>query len=42
MGAVRVFLIDHWPERLKRTKYLGAEAINFDNDDPVEVIKKRL
>jgi S-(hydroxymethyl)glutathione dehydrogenase/alcohol dehydrogenase len=39
-GAARVFSIDHWPSRLSKTKDLGAEIINFDDDDPVETIKK--
>lgn len=39
-GAARVFSVDHWPTRLRKTKDLGAEVINFDNDDPVERIKK--
>jgi S-(hydroxymethyl)glutathione dehydrogenase / alcohol dehydrogenase len=39
-GAARVFSIDHWPTRLNKTKDLGAEIINFDNEDPVERIKK--
>jgi S-(hydroxymethyl)glutathione dehydrogenase/alcohol dehydrogenase len=39
-GAARVFSIDHWPMRLDRTKNLGAEIINFDNEDPVDIIKK--
>lgn len=39
-GAARVFSIDHWPTRLEKTKDLGAEIINFDNDDPVDIIKK--
>jgi S-(hydroxymethyl)glutathione dehydrogenase/alcohol dehydrogenase len=39
-GAARVFSIDHWPIRLNKTKDLGAEIINFDNEDPVERIKK--
>src|SRR6476619_1253843 len=39
-GAARVFSIDHWPTRLDRTKDLGAEIIDFDNEDPVERIKK--
>jgi S-(hydroxymethyl)glutathione dehydrogenase / alcohol dehydrogenase len=39
-GAARVFAIDHWPMRLNKTKDLGAETINFDNEDPVERIKK--
>jgi S-(hydroxymethyl)glutathione dehydrogenase / alcohol dehydrogenase len=39
-GAARVFSIDHWPMRLNRTKELGAEIINFDNEDPVDHIMK--
>lgn len=39
-GAARVFSIDHWPTRLSKTKDLGAETINFDNEDPIEVLKK--
>ena len=35
-GAARVFSIDHWPKRLEKTKDLGAEIINFDDEDPVE------
>jgi S-(hydroxymethyl)glutathione dehydrogenase/alcohol dehydrogenase len=39
-GAARVFSIDHCLTRLNKTKELGAEIINFDNEDPVERIKK--
>jgi S-(hydroxymethyl)glutathione dehydrogenase/alcohol dehydrogenase len=39
-GAARVFAIDHWPSRLNKTKDLGADVINFDNEDPVERIRK--
>lgn len=39
-GAARVFSVDHWPERLEKVKALGAEAINFDEQDPVEFIKE--
>jgi len=39
-GAARVFSIDHWPNRLNLTKDLGAEIINFDDEDPVDVIKR--
>ena len=39
-GAARVFCIDHWPTRLSKVKDLGAETINFDNEDPIEIIKK--
>lgn len=39
-GAARVFAVDHWPTRLNKVKDLGAEIINFDNEDPVERIRK--
>ncbi len=39
-GAARVFSIDHWSNRLDKTKDLGAEIINFDTEDPVDYIKK--
>ena len=39
-GAARVFSIDHWPTRLSKTKDLGAEIINFDDEDPVATIRK--
>ena len=39
-GAARVFSIDHWPKRLQKTKDLGAEIINFDNEDPVDTIRR--
>jgi S-(hydroxymethyl)glutathione dehydrogenase/alcohol dehydrogenase len=39
-GAARVFSIDHWPNRLSKTKDLGAEIINFDKEDPIERLKK--
>ena len=42
-GAARVFSIDHWPARLEKTKALGAETINFDEEgigDPAKKIKE--
>ena len=39
-GAARVFSVDHWPSRLNKLKDVGAEIINFDEEDPVERIKK--
>jgi S-(hydroxymethyl)glutathione dehydrogenase / alcohol dehydrogenase len=39
-GAARVFSVDHWPTRLRKTKDLGAEIINFDDEDPADRIKK--
>jgi S-(hydroxymethyl)glutathione dehydrogenase/alcohol dehydrogenase len=38
-GAARVFSIDREPARLDKTRALGAETINFDEQDPVELIK---
>jgi threonine dehydrogenase-like Zn-dependent dehydrogenase len=38
LDAGRVFAVDHHPLRLEKAKELGAETINFDVDDPVEVI----
>jgi S-(hydroxymethyl)glutathione dehydrogenase/alcohol dehydrogenase len=38
--AAEFFSIDHWPTRLQKTKDLGAELINFDDEDPVETINK--
>jgi len=39
-GAAMVFSNDHWPTLLRKTKDLGAEIINFDDEDPVDVIRK--
>lgn len=39
-GAARVFSIDHLEPRLSKTKDLGAEIINFDNENPVDKLKK--
>jgi S-(hydroxymethyl)glutathione dehydrogenase/alcohol dehydrogenase len=39
-GEQRVFAVDHWPTRLNKVKDLGAEVINFDNEGPVEWIRK--
>ena len=38
MGAGRVIAVDRFPSRLERASLLGAEAINFDEEDPVEVV----
>ena len=40
-GAARVFSVDHWPMRLDKTKDLGDEIINFDDEDPVGIYQKR-
>lgn len=39
MGAGRVFAVDRRPDRLEIARRQGAEVINFDEEDPVEVIK---
>jgi threonine dehydrogenase-like Zn-dependent dehydrogenase len=39
LGARRIFAIDRVPERLSVARMLGAEAINFDKDSPVEALK---
>jgi S-(hydroxymethyl)glutathione dehydrogenase/alcohol dehydrogenase len=39
-GAAKVFSVDHFENRLKLTRELGARTINFDKEDPEEVIKK--
>lgn len=38
-GAGRVLAIDNIPDRLDQARMQGAEAINFDEEDPVQVIK---
>lgn len=40
LGARRIFAIDHIEDRLSVAQSLGAEAINFDKDHPVEVLKE--
>jgi threonine dehydrogenase-like Zn-dependent dehydrogenase len=37
-GAGRIFAIDAIPDRLDRAQFLGAEIINFANEDPVKTI----
>src|SRR3954469_574490 len=39
LGAGRVFAIDRVPSRLDMAREQGAETINFEAEDPVEVIK---
>ena len=39
LGAGRVFAIDTIPSRLDMARQLGAEAIDFNKDDPVQVIR---
>jgi threonine dehydrogenase-like Zn-dependent dehydrogenase len=38
LGAARVFAIDNVPQRLEVARSQGAEAINFDDGDPVHAI----
>ncbi len=38
MGAGRVFAVDRIPARLDLARHLGAEAIHFEQDDPVGAI----
>jgi threonine dehydrogenase-like Zn-dependent dehydrogenase len=40
MGAARVFAIDGLDDRLARAKELGAECIDFENEDPVKTIAR--
>lgn len=39
MGAARVFAIDKIESRLEKAKILGAEIINFEDEDPVSILK---
>jgi threonine dehydrogenase-like Zn-dependent dehydrogenase len=40
LGAGRIFAIDAIPDRLELARAQGAEIINYDQEDPVEVIKR--
>ncbi len=40
MGAGRIFAIDAVPSRLEMASAQGAEAINFEREDPIEAIKE--
>ncbi len=39
LGAGRILAVDHEPSRLEMARSQGAEVIDFDAEDPVEVIK---
>jgi threonine dehydrogenase-like Zn-dependent dehydrogenase len=39
MGAGRVIAVDKVPSRLEQARRMGAEAVNFEEEDPVAVIK---
>ncbi len=40
LGASRIFAIDSIPSRLELARKQGAECINFNKEDPTEVIKE--
>jgi threonine dehydrogenase-like Zn-dependent dehydrogenase len=40
LGAGRVFAVDHEPSRLDKARQLGAEVIHFEEEDPVEAIRR--
>lgn len=40
MGAGRVLAVDYVPSRLAKAKSLGAEVINFNEEDPIDVIRE--
>ncbi|WP_027482835.1 zinc-dependent alcohol dehydrogenase [Deinococcus pimensis] len=40
MGAGRVFAVDSVESRLETARYQGAETINFEQEDPVETIRR--
>ncbi len=40
LGAGRVFAVDRKPDRLERARTQGAEVIDFDAEDPTEVISE--
>ncbi|WIF70168.1 zinc-dependent alcohol dehydrogenase [Metapseudomonas otitidis] len=39
-GAARVFAVDHRPDRLRMARQQGAEVIDFDREDPVQVLRR--
>ena len=40
LGAARVFAIDRHEDRLRMARQQGAEVINFDQEDPVETLRR--
>ncbi|MDN5848178.1 MAG: hypothetical protein L0H63_00875 [Nitrococcus sp.] len=40
MGAGRVLAVDTLPQRLEMARAQGAEAIDFNQDDPVQAIRE--
>ncbi len=39
MGASRIIAVDGHPSRLERAQALGAEVVNFNEEDPVQAIR---
>lgn len=39
-GAGRVFAVDRLDDRLQKARELGAECINFEQEDPVQVLRR--
>ncbi len=40
LGAGRVFAVDRLEDRLEMARNLGAEAVNFEQEDPVETLRR--
>lgn len=40
LGASRIIAVDGIPSRLERARALGAEVVNFNEEDPVDTIRK--
>lgn len=40
MGAGRVIAVDRLPDRLEKAGWQGAETVNFEQEDPPEVIQR--
>lgn len=38
LGAGRILAVDRVPDRLEKARALGAEAVNFEREDPVKAI----
>ncbi|MDO0946871.1 zinc-dependent alcohol dehydrogenase [Chromohalobacter israelensis] len=39
-AAGRVFAVDSKPDRLEKARFLGAECINFEREDPVDTLQR--
>jgi threonine dehydrogenase-like Zn-dependent dehydrogenase len=40
LGAGRVFAVDHHADRLDKARLLGAETLNFEEEEPVAFLKR--